>query len=148
MSAVLIAEFMIDGIPVPQGSKTAFVVGTRAVVTDANRGKLKPWRSTVAAAAGAAYSGEQLAGPLQMVVQFAFVRPASISAKRRPLPAVKPDLDKLLRALLDGITDSGIWRDDSQVVTLLATKVYADRPGVRVQLGEYSNQPPTETREQ
>jgi Holliday junction resolvase RusA-like endonuclease len=48
----------------------------------------------------------------------------------------KPDVDKLLRALLDGITDIVI-RDDAQVAGVQSWKVYEDeerRPGVGVRI--------------
>jgi Holliday junction resolvase RusA-like endonuclease len=42
------------------------------------------------------------------------------------LPTVKPDIDKLCRAILDALTDSGaIFDDDSQVVQLVASKNYS-----------------------
>lgn len=146
MSAVLVAEFVIDGIPVQQGSKTAFVVAGKAVMTDQNAKTLKPWRAHVAKSARQAYGGPRIEGDVQLVLEFRMPRGKTV---KRPRPSVTPDLDKLVRAFLDGLTDAlTVWRDDAQVVTLLATKVYADRPGVRVQLGEYSNQPPTEAREQ
>ena len=44
-------------------------------------------------------------------------------------PVTKPDLDKLTRALLDALTDAGIWRDDSQAVELHAEKIYHDQAG-------------------
>lgn len=45
----------------------------------------------------------------------------------------KPDIDKLLRALLDAMTGI-VWADDSQVAFVVVNKVYAwnDRPGVHV----------------
>jgi Holliday junction resolvase RusA-like endonuclease len=134
MGAVQIVDFEVDGVPVQQGSKTGFVAGGRAIVTDQNKKTLKPWRQNVTATARAAHPGDRLEGPVLMVVEFRFVRPKTV---KREWPAVQPDLDKLLRALLDGITDSGLWRDDAQVVTAHVSKVYADRPGVRVQIGEY-----------
>jgi Holliday junction resolvase RusA-like endonuclease len=60
-------------------------------------------------------------------VDFFLPRPASVTFKKRPMPIVPPDLDKLTRGLLDGIGQSEvIWGDDSQVVEILATKHYAD----------------------
>lgn len=39
----------------------------------------------------------------------------------------KPDLDNLIKLVLDGITDSNaIWFDDNQVVAISARKVYAN----------------------
>lgn len=135
-------EFVVDGVPVPQGSKSGFVAGGRAIITDQNAKTLKPWRQTIAAAARDAYTGDRVEGPVLLVVEFRFLQPKSV---RREHPSVKPDLDKLLRALMDGITDSGLWRDDAQVVTAHTSKVYAERAGVHVQVGEY--QPTNKRRE-
>ncbi len=124
-------EFFVEGIPVPQGSKTVF--GGRAV--DANAKKLKPWRKAVTAAAADAGGGLLLEGPVTLAAVFVLPRPKShfrtgrnAHLLRDDAPrwvSTKPDLDKLVRALADGITDSGLWKDDNQVASILATKVYA-----------------------
>ena len=52
---------------------------------------------------------------------------------KAPVPITKPDVDKLARACLDGMTDAGVFRDDSQVTTLTARKRYTtEAPHVRV----------------
>lgn len=124
--------FFIPGVPIPQGSKTAFVVRGRAVVTDANRAKLKPWRDHVADVAGTAAEGVTIEAAVEVRAEFELVRPAS--SKRR-YPSVRPDVDKYVRALLDGLTDSGLIKDDGQVVRVVAEKKYAAQPGVRVTVG-------------
>lgn len=43
----------------------------------------------------------------------------------------KPDLDKIVRAVLDACTGV-VWRDDAQVYWVEAEKVYGPRPGVDV----------------
>lgn len=51
----------------------------------------------------------------------------------------KPDLSKLLRAIEDSLTDAKIWADDSHVVSIHISKLYAeelDQPGVRVHVLE------------
>lgn len=51
------------------------------------------------------------------------------------MPIVPPDLDKLVRAVGDGIGQSEmIWGDDSQIVQIVATKSYADdrEPGATI----------------
>lgn len=124
------SEFFVAGIPQPQGSKTAFVVKGRAVIVDKNPKLLKPWRAEIARVAKAAWVGDRLEGAVKVSAFFIFVRPASV---RRALPHVRPDVDKLARAVLDGITDAGcVWTDDAQVVSLSTTKVYGDEPGVHV----------------
>jgi Holliday junction resolvase RusA-like endonuclease len=59
-------------------------------------------------------------------VRFYLPRPKTVSEAKRPFPIVPPDVDKLARGLLDGIGQSEvIWGDDSQVIKLLAEKVYS-----------------------
>lgn len=119
-------QFWVDGIPIPQGSKNAYVRGKRAVVVDVNASKLKPWRQTVAKAADL---GITFTGPLEVLLYFHMPTP------KRPkyaLPAVKPDIDKLTRAVFDALTDGGLIEDDSRVVRIVAEKHYSETPGVLV----------------
>jgi Holliday junction resolvase RusA-like endonuclease len=135
----LLASFTVYGTPVPQGSKRAFVnphTG-KAIIADANK-KTKPWRQEVAGAA-AMHSPEQLCeGPVRLRLRFAMPRPKSVKPKKRPLPSVKPDLSKLCRAIEDALTGV-LYRDDSQVTSIDAAKIYADSetpPGVFVEVFE------------
>ena len=130
-------DFFVEGTPVPQGSKNAYVRGARAVLVDANR-RLKPWRAAVRAAAeeSIAEDGwETLDEPCRVRLTFVMPRP---KRPRWGLPAVKPDIDKLTRAIFDALTDAGVWRDDSRVVHLVTTKIYARGaegiPGVSVEV--------------
>lgn len=135
MSARLVAEFHIDGVPVPQGSKKGFSRPGSTIVqlVDDNKKTLKPWRELVTATTMAAYSGPRVEGPVMLQLVFETVRPVSV---KREHPAVKPDVDKLMRAICDAITDAGLWRDDAQVCIAHISKVYAERPGVLVRIGE------------
>lgn len=116
-------EFFIPGVPVQQGSKTAFVIGKRAVVTDQNKAQLKPWRAIVAAHADRGVTFDE---PVAVVLRFVMPRP---QRPRWSVPAVKPDIDKLVRALLDGLTDGGLIADDARVVNLTASEEYATPGG-------------------
>jgi Holliday junction resolvase RusA-like endonuclease len=51
------------------------------------------------------------------------------------LPVGKPDLDNLLKAVLDAI-NAIVFADDSQVVSLLASKTYGARPQVSVSVSQ------------
>lgn len=123
----LMLEVTVLGIPQPQGSKTVYA--GRAV--DANAKKLKPWRKQVTAAVRDQLGDWQLtADPISVKLQFLMPRPRTVT---RDYPTVKPDLDKLIRAILDGVTDVtdrdagiGVWVDDSQVINLKASKRYAN----------------------
>lgn len=131
-------EFYVIGEPAPQGSSRAFVRGGRAVVTGDNT-KTRPWRSAVAWEAREAWrhAGHDTAwnGPVAVSAVFYLSRPPS-APKRRVWPEVKPDLDKLTRALLDALaTDAGCLVDDSRVIGLSVAKRYASDthpPGVHV----------------
>ena len=119
-----VVDLRVIGQPAPQGSKTrmpngAMVEGSSAV----GRAKHRAWRSAVAEAA-VGQVAEPLDGPLQLTVEFWMPRPAS--RKRDRWADRKPDLDKLLRCTLDGLTDGGLIRDDARVVCVSASKQLAD----------------------
>jgi Holliday junction resolvase RusA-like endonuclease len=131
-------EIQIFGDPAPQGSKRVF----NGRIVEAAGNKLKVWRKAIAAACQSQVTEEHslLLGPVRVVVVFYLPRPASVTIKKRVLPIVPPDLDKLLRGLLDGIGQSEvIWGDDSQVVEVVAKKRYADetKPGASVSIEPY-----------
>lgn len=121
--------FVVRGTPVPQGSLKAIRAGRRIALISDNS-KLAAWRRSVTAAAKEAGAVDKNArasvGPVVVAVEFAMPRPKS---RRDPLPATRPDLDKLVRAVLDGITDSELWGDDGQVVSITASKRWADEDG-------------------
>lgn len=121
-------QFWVDGVPVPQGSKRAFVVNGRAVLADVKSEQLKKWRRAVAENAQALLA-ETFDCALEVRVEFVTVRPVSV---KREYPLVAPDVDKLARAVLDGLTQSGLIKDDARVVRLVAEKRYGSQPGARV----------------
>lgn len=126
MSALTVT---VLGVPVPQGSMKSF--GPRRLV-HSNDATLRPWRDTVAWHVREDMTSEgveQFEGPVELRATFTLPRPQS-APKRRWAPDRKPDIDKLLRALLDGCTAGGAWVDDAQVVTVAASKVYAVPPAV------------------
>jgi Holliday junction resolvase RusA-like endonuclease len=116
-------SFRVYGTPAPQGSMRGFVVGKRAVVTGDNT-KTKPWKEAVKFAALDAVGSPMLDGPIATSVTFFLPKGTSIP-KKRTWPWKKPDLDKLLRSTWDGITEAGLWVDDSQVVVSHGQKRYA-----------------------
>lgn len=116
--------FYVNGLPVPQGSKTGYVRNGRAILIEANK-KLPVWRKTVKFAALEAMNNQPFAildEPVKVIYTFFLPRPQK--PKHKQYPASKPDLDKLVRAVNDGLTDAGVWRDDSLVVELVARKVW------------------------
>jgi Holliday junction resolvase RusA-like endonuclease len=120
MSAFM--QFEVFGQPQPQGSSRAFVNKKtgRAIVTSSNP-NLKDWRDLIAREARDQMNGlPPLDGAVTVNATFFLPRPKSV---KRSDPTVKPDLDKLLRAVLDGLTNI-VYRDDAQVVNANAQKLY------------------------
>lgn len=121
-------SFFIEGTPIPQGSKNAYMRGNRPVLVEANK-KLKPWRQHVTDTAQQIGHTFPQNMPVKLTARFIFERPKSVKRKHM---SVKPDVDKLLRALNDGLTDAGIWGDDSRITSVTATKEYGYPAGVWV----------------
>ena len=63
-------------------------------------------------------------------VMYSFARPKGRD-RRRVDPCVRPDVDKLCRALLDALTGVA-YDDDGQVVALSVRKIYSDKVRARV----------------
>lgn len=154
--------FFVPGKPIPQGSMQAFVnkhTG-RAVIASKNP-PLHDWRMKVTGHAIDAQAEWMhtrpeytfpLTGPIGMKIDFVLPRPSTHMLpinSRRAVPEVKPhaplfpdqkpDLDKLVRAILDALTDAQVWHDDSQVAFITTAKLYPDtehdREGVYITFG-------------
>lgn len=93
--------------------------------------------------AAQAMSGRQmLLGPVSVVLHLNMEVPASWSKakQKRALsgverPTTKPDMDNVVKAIFDAI-NGVVWRDDVQVVSLMATKAYTATPSVYVEIAE------------
>jgi crossover junction endodeoxyribonuclease RusA len=115
-------EFFVPGVPVAQGSKRH--VGKGIMVEQLKN--LGPWREAVINAA----------------LTFRFPRPKHHFGTGRNAEKLKlsapiykesaPDLDKLVRAVGDALTQAGVLRDDALIVALAAAKVYDEHPGAKV----------------
>ena len=131
-------EFWVPGVPAPQGSKKH--IG-RGVLIESSKA-VGPWRERIALVAHGAMREAGQTGPTTgaALVDLKFVMPRPASApKTKPVAATKrPDLDKLVRACFDAITNICV-ADDSQVVGLKASKRIAlpgEQPGVHITVTE------------
>lgn len=139
----------VNGLPAPQGSKRH--VGNGVMVESS--AAVKPWREAIRAEVQrvvfplrpAEDNSRRIAsGPVIVTVTFWLPRPrghygtgrnaGSLRPSAPARPHRKPDLDKLARAVLDAVVMGGAVGDDSQVVTIAASKWYADHmpPGCAV----------------
>jgi Holliday junction resolvase RusA-like endonuclease len=124
-------SFFAAGTPVTQGSVRAYVAGGVARVVSKTP-PLVEWRDVVRLAAHQEKTRMGLdvaTGPASVTLAFYLPRPASKPKTIDVFPfSSKTDLDKYVRAVLDAITNAGVWTDDNRVVDLAAKKRYAVGP--------------------
>lgn len=135
--------FTVEGRPVPQGSMVASYNRKQGVahVHHQQGAALAQWRAAVRDAARAEGVAPS-ALPVAITIVFGMPRPKAHMELRGgryvpkmqyhyARPAVAPDIDKLIRAVLDAL-DNVAYHDDSQVVEVRATKVYGLRTYIEV----------------
>ena len=133
--------FRVDGPLVPKGRpRFSKVGGFIKTYTDS---KTMDYEAKVREAAQTAMgSSEPIETPVGAFVYFRVPVPQSYSKSRTKdcldgflKPSKRPDLDNLLKAVLDAM-NGVVYKDDGQLVSLHCTKVYASEPGVDVLIRE------------
>jgi Holliday junction resolvase RusA-like endonuclease len=121
----------VTGDPASQGSH-AIIHGR---IVQVNSSKHKAWRKAIVQEAIATLPDDwqPIDEPCELVVNFYLPKPKTVD---RQLPSVSPDLDKLIRAVGDSLSDSGVVIDDSRIVRISARKLYAEgiAPGATIQV--------------
>ena len=121
-------KFSVEGTPIQQGSMRHIghgrMIHSKAV-------ELAAWRADIASAAKLA-GCKPILDPIAITMKFRVKRPKSV---KRDYPTVAPDLDKYVRSVNDGLTGVA-FADDSQVIQIIASKEYADSPGVDIEISE------------
>lgn len=125
----------VDGTPCGKG-RPRFVRATGRAYTPpktANYETILGW-----AAREAMNGAPPLDMPLWLELEAYMPVPGSWSKKRSAQalegliwPATRPDLDNLLKILMDAL-NGVVWRDDSQIVEVAMQKWYSDRPRLEV----------------
>lgn len=133
--------FVVTGKPVGKGRPRASTRGGFVrMYTDA---KTLGYEAAIADEAARAMSGDEpFETPMQMQVSCYYPIPKSWPKKIKQealdeevFPKVKPDLDNVVKAVLDAL-NGVVYLDDAQVVNLVATKRYATEPRVEVYIFE------------
>ncbi|HYI66346.1 MAG TPA: RusA family crossover junction endodeoxyribonuclease [Candidatus Limnocylindrales bacterium] len=141
-----VVRFTAFGIPQPQGSARMVPVSQPCRVCQrreqritSDNPKVPAWRKAIRKALDAE-DVSPLPGPVRVSLAFMLRRPKGHRGARGLLPSapvypvVKPDIDKLARAVLDALTGPA-FNDDSQVVELIVLKHYATgTPGVDIRI--------------
>lgn len=111
--------FRVFGIPAPKGSKRH--VGNGRLIESSK--KLPAWMRAVTQEATKNRPSEPIDAPVSVYMHFYLPKP---KRPRYDAPAVKPDVDKLSRAVLDSLEAAGVLTNDSRVTLLRAIKHYAN----------------------
>ena len=125
---VKIREYNIKGIPRPQPRPRASATG---VFYSPNPPHIKKWKEAVRdVVSDDTYSIE---GPVYLQLNFRMPRPVRLLRKADPnreIPhTARPDIDNLVKLVMDVMTKEGVWDDDSQVCNILCSKYYHTKDG-------------------
>lgn len=119
----------------------AFLGGKRpqGTVYHSSDADVREWRAAIRAALLPHKALLPVVGPVEVLAVFAVHRPVNHRGRprggqavgpmiqagvERPRPTVTPDIDKVLRAVLDALTEARAYDDDAQVVSVVSEQVY------------------------
>lgn len=134
-------SYFVAGVPKPQARPRMFRRGS-FVSTYSPKTK---WFSDVVKASKEKKQLMKECGLNQFVKEIALELvfnmpiPKNTSKKKRAMlkfVTKKPDIDNLAKAVMDAIGKVEIWRDDSQIAILKASKVYSDNVGCQIVISE------------
>lgn len=143
-------SFVIPAVPVAQPRPRASSFGGKVRVHEVSSivnadGTRKPhpiaaFKATARQSLKSSYDGPPLQGDLSLDLCFVMPRPQSMRWKTKPMPrvphCVKPDLDNLVKAVLDAL-NALAFNDDSQISEVTMRKVVAsgdEQPHVEVRI--------------
>jgi len=138
-------KVFISGDPKGQPRAKAFVRGGHAAVY--NPTTAEGWKSRIAEEVKPYLPESPHDGPVVCDLTFFFRRPQSHYGKRKGKPYLKdkaprvytnkPDRDNLDKAVMDCLTQIGLWKDDCLVYAVQIVKLYADEgymPGLQLNI--------------
>jgi Holliday junction resolvase RusA-like endonuclease len=127
----------VVGRPAPKGSRIAGRTKTGRTFTRPASTYEAPWVEAVRDATQVAMRHhEQAPPPYSVALEFRLKEPAKYKAQM-PWWSTTHDLDKLVRAVLDGLVNGGALADDRHVIALTASKRFVapgEETGVNAQI--------------
>ena len=83
------------------------------------------------------YKDIKLKGAIEIALRFYMPIPSSISNKKKQQliyapHTKKPDIDNLVKAVLDAINYTNLWEDDSHIYKITTFKVYNETPQCKI----------------
>jgi len=133
-------SFTVYGEPQAQGRPKFARIGNGVRAYDP--AKSRDYKQSVRASALEVRPDKPLEGALNLTVTAYKTVPKSFSKKKAGQaiaqeiqPTTRPDLDNIIKGIKDALKGV-IWRDDSQVVNIYASKWYGEVPRVEVSVKE------------
>ena len=134
MSDEPIIWLRVHGLPQAKGSMKGFIVpGVKHAVLTSTNVNLKGWEQIVRSAAQEKAPVTVPTGPMELLLLFEMRKPVKAPKIKFVPHIIRPDLDKLIRAVNDALIGV-MYRDDSQVVHVAASKYYGTAPGVLIRI--------------
>lgn len=115
----------VKGIPVAQPRHRVSCRGAFPRVYLPTKHPVHEWKRAIIFEA-AKVTAETIEGAIRVNCLFVFPSPKSKKSQAGNYKFSKPDIDNLLKAVFDALTEVALWGDDSQVVEIHSAKMYGD----------------------
>ena len=125
--------FTVKGVPVAQPRHRAACRGGFPKLYIPKDHAVHEWRRAIIAAA-AKVTDITIEGAIKVDCLFVFPSPKSKKTQTGNYKFSKPDIDNLLKAVFDALTEVSLWADDSQVVEVHSAKMYGDEPSAIIRV--------------
>lgn len=129
-------KFVVYGEPVAQGRPRATTANGYVRMYDPK--KSRDYKDYVRLVASEHAPDQLLEGPIALWLKVYRPTPKSFSRRKTELaemgkvrPVTKPDVDNYVKSVKDALKNV-IWKDDSQVVKVLAEKFYSQKPRIEI----------------
>ena len=121
-------SFKVGAVPIAQPRQRHTMIAGRPHNYTPSKHPVNQFKAACQFAAKASWQGGPLDGPLSVEMEFVLPRPKNKIWKTKPMPREdhdkKPDLDNLCKSVKDALSKV-LWRDDSQISQLSASKSVA-----------------------
>lgn len=138
LNATSVLAFTVEGIPAAQPRARHARIGNHVRTYYPSKHPIGNWKNMVILAVREAFANAGLTAtidcPVFVTAEFVFPAPKAAKIVQK---TSKPDCDNLAKGLLDGINNSGVWRDDSIVCSMYQTKrhaIGAELPHTKVEI--------------
>lgn len=135
-----VISFVVYGEPVAQGRPRATTINGHARMYDP--AKSHDYKDYVRLVASEYAPEKLLEGAVSLELNVYLPIPKSFSQKKQRdaekgliRPTKKPDMDNYIKGICDAL-NGVIWKDDCQVIHLIAEKLYSFRPRIEIVIAE------------